>query len=76
VSDLMRAIQRDKARLSAHGYDGLYWRAPSPSSEACGCGIGDLRPCGEVNTGCRPARVDDDGMFYPTLIRRKKGGGS
>lgn len=65
---LSEAIERDEEKLQGRGYDGLYLRLPN---ENCGCGLGNLRPCGEVNTGCRPARIGDDGMFHPTLIRRK-----
>lgn len=64
--DLIKAIARDEARLEKHGYDGLYW---TNGHEACGCGIGDLRPCGEAETGCVSARVSDDGehgvLYYP-----------
>ena len=37
-------------RLRALGFDGLYH--PDPAIE-CGCYLDDLRPCGEIKTGCR-----------------------
>lgn len=38
-----------KEKLVETGYDGLY-------CDDCGCGIGDLAPCGEIGLGCRAAK--------------------
>lgn len=46
--------------LRARGYDGLYH--PDPVM-ACGCFIGDLRPCGDVETPCRGGRAMGDGIY-------------
>ena len=35
--------------LTAHGYDGLYWRG-----YCCGCKADDLMPCGETCEFCQP----------------------
>jgi len=47
--------------LCEHGYDGLC----HPDTE-CGCGVGNLMPCGEPGSRCEAARLDKDGMYYPT----------
>lgn len=39
--------------LVSHGYDGL---ASSEDWDGCGCGVGDLMPCGGPRTNCQPAR--------------------
>ena len=44
------AKQIVKTYLQAEGFDGLY-------TEDCGCGLGDLMPCGEFRTECVPAYV-------------------
>lgn len=38
--------------LVSHGYDGL---ASSEDWDGCGCGVGDLMPCGGPRTNCQPA---------------------
>ena len=37
-----------KGWLIEHGYDGLY------HANDCGCEVGDLFPCGEVQNDCAP----------------------
>jgi hypothetical protein len=40
--------------LRAHGYDGLW----NGEADNCGCGIGDIAPCGEIDIlGCVAARL-------------------
>lgn len=69
VMTLHDQIAQDEARLRARRYDGLI---VAIGAEVCGCGIGDLRPCGEVRTGCRPARTGEDGLFYPARKPRSR----
>ncbi len=66
--DLQTAIERDTAFLEAHGYDGLVWLGPG--TEGCGCGIGDLRPCGQTQTPCHTA-VEREGLFYRSIKRQR-----
>ena len=42
-------IQIIKQHLVVGGFDGL-------ATEGCGCGIGDLVPCGQDFSGCAPAK--------------------
>lgn len=51
-------------KLVRLGFDGLYH-----PSEPCGCFIGDLRPCGEVRTGCRGGLAFDGGVYAPRFVR-------
>ncbi len=44
-------------RVQSKGYDGLY-----SLTEACGCFVDDLRPCGEVRTGCRMGMANEIGV--------------
>ena len=67
--DFNAEVARQEASLKARGYDGWYIRINE--SEACGCWIGDLRPCGELRTGCRPGRLVD-GEMYPALNRKAR----
>jgi len=43
----MRLIEIVKAGLIANGFDGLY------NDSICGCELGDLEPCGGVESNCR-----------------------
>ena len=54
--------------LAVRGFDGLYH--PDPVME-CGCFLGDLRPCGDLDTPCRGGRasVDEAGVFSPARFR-------
>lgn len=61
MSHFAEQVERQSASLKFRGYDGLYWRGDG--GETCGCG--------ELRTGCRPAR-ETDGLFYPTLRRNVK----
>ena len=58
VSRVARERLSEPARIAAAGYDGLYH-----PSVPCGCFVADLRPCGQVRTGCRMglARDGDNG---------------
>ena len=58
-SDPLTARSIVRAYLEATGFDGLW-------TEDCGCGTGDLMPCGEFGANCQPAYVrmgDDDDEF-------------
>ena len=48
--------------LIVNDYDGLCM----PDME-CGCGVDDLRPCGECLCLCEPAYKHSDGLFYKTV---------
>jgi hypothetical protein len=53
------------------GHDGLY-----NSEGPCGCGVGDLFPCGEGNPDeCIAAHKHSDGLFY-IVPEATEGGGS
>lgn len=57
---MTRRKSHDPDWLRWRGFDGLY------SAEPCGCGLDDFAPCGEGPfPGCVPARLKDDGLFYP-----------
>lgn len=43
----MRLIEIVKAGLIANGFDGLY------NQNNCGCELGGLAPCGDVQSDCR-----------------------
>jgi len=62
----MRETEQD--RLQRRGFDGLYH--PDPAMQ-CGCFLHDLRPCGEVGTGCRGghANAEGTGVFRPSVRR-------
>ena len=40
--------------LKANGYDGLY---NTIGSEGCGCEIGELFPCSDINVSCEECRA-------------------
>lgn len=50
--------ERERDRLIARGFDGLY--CPLPWME-CGCWADDLYPCGERPRECRPGHASADG---------------
>jgi len=50
--------EKERARLIARGYDGLYH--PDPVME-CGCFADDLYPCGERPKECRPGHAIEVG---------------
>lgn len=58
----------ESARLIAGGFDGLYH-----PSQPCGCFVSDLRPCGQVRTGCRRGQAADGpnghGVYRPRIAR-------
>ena len=55
----MNVIEIVKAYLKANGCDGL-------CSEGCGCGRGNLAPCGELSEHCVPAVLETNtGIAYP-----------
>jgi hypothetical protein len=60
----MRETEHD--RLQRRGFDGLYHPDPAMS---CGCFLHDLRPCGELRTGCRGghANAAGTGVYKPSL---------
>ncbi len=60
-----RMTVRDMVKdwLVCNGYDGLWC---DMGSDACGCGLEDLFPCGEVSEDlCSMAKRGEDGLFYP-----------
>lgn len=61
-----RAARVEEDRLRARGFEGLYH-----PTEPCGCYLGDLRPCGEVRTGCRGGHESSDGVGIYAPVRRK-----
>lgn len=62
------AEKKEEERLLARGLDGLYH-----PSESCGCFIGDLRPCGEIRTGCRGGLAAEiggaHGVYSPRVVK-------
>ena len=59
----MRETEHD--RLQRRGFYGLYHPDPAMS---CGCFLHDLRPCGELRTGCRGghANAAGTGVYKPS----------
>lgn len=53
--------------LRSRGFDGLYH-----PTVPCGCSAEDLRPCGEVGTGCRGGYSHDETLGIYAPIYRKK----
>ena len=58
--DVEEILIKELRRL---GSDGLY-----NSAGPCGCGIGDLAPCGETILRCVPAKLGEDGLYYPMVV--------
>ena len=56
----MNARQIVRIYLKTNGFDGL-------CMEDCGCGVGDLMPCGEFGRECIPAyvRMGGDADEFP-----------
>ncbi len=57
VATTSEQVQREAHDLEQRGFDGL-WHP----SEPCGCFIGDLRPCGQYQTGCRGGYERENGI--------------
>jgi len=53
--------------LAENGYDGLCF---IDGDEYCGCGNGDLTPCGSPHNNCQAAYKLENGNFGPVKKRR------